>query len=79
MSWRYKTVSKDITGWFGAKFSETEFDTWLEEMNQEGWEFVSGFAMKTQPDMSSTTDNLMVLTFRQPVQTKQFSPVMALG
>ena len=75
MSWRYQTISKDSAASFGNQTSETTFNAWLEEMNHEGWQFVTGFAMKTQPD-------LMVMTFRQPMQeeqTKQIDPVMALG
>jgi hypothetical protein len=64
MSWRYKTVVKDINGWLGTAFDQEKYNQWLEEADRQGWEFVSSFAMKTGPNTTSGVDTL-VLTFRQ--------------
>ena len=58
MSWTYKTISRDISGWCST---DSEDDSGLRNMDQNGWEFVSGFALKAQPD----ADDQLVMTFRQ--------------
>ena len=73
MSWTYQTISQDVGEWC----TNAEDGYGLRDMDQNGWEFVSGFALKAQPG----DEDRLIMTFRQEAakQINNFHPVEISG
>jgi hypothetical protein len=43
MKWEYKTIKISTTGFLGGKFDENQFDSMMNDLGAQGWEFTAAF------------------------------------
>lgn len=63
MTWEYKTIELDFSGFFSAKVDEGRLEREMNDLGQQGWELV------TTIDIASTGSSTgVVLLFKRPAE-----------